>query len=157
MKSVYISCCIGLLLAGCGEEQPSAKGYTSSPRLIATEPGQPKAVDEIRQVLASLERGTPIWIRYDRVRALEDGREERQVFVEILGPSAEETDLLAMKVFGQAGFTVRKGLVDRNGIRLQYRKSGVEPINVLIRSLEAGPPLSDPAATSSLYVRQSVH
>lgn len=152
---------ISLVLAACGADQPAAPASQgTTPSLEATTPAQKPAsgdqVDQLDLALEGLHQLSASSVRYDRIRTLEDGTKQRQVFVEMLGATAEEVDINAAQVFEKAGFTVRKGLVDENGIRLQYRKSGVEPINALIRSAEAGPPLNDSSATSSFYVRQSV-
>lgn len=159
MRKLVAVASISLLLSACGADQPAAtSGQARVPSLEATTPvaQEPVSGDQVDQGLESLQQRTATSVRYDRIRTLEDGTKQRQVFVEMLGATAEEADAHAMQVFEDAGFTVRRGLVDKNGIRLQYRKPGVESINALIRTAEAGPPLNDPAATSSFYIRQSV-
>jgi hypothetical protein len=74
-----------------------------------------------------------------------------------LGASPEEAAEQAAAAFQERGFDVREGLNDENGIRYQYIKPGMKPINVRIRSRDAGPKLKDPKATASLYLRQSLN
>ncbi|MGY0560319.1 hypothetical protein ACW7G2_06340 [Luteimonas sp. A277] len=149
-----------LLLAGCGADQPAAPASQGgTPTLESTTPRpaqKPIAGDPVDQGLENLQKMAASTVRYDRIRTLEDGTKQRQVFVEMLGATAEDTHSSATQIFEKGGFTVRTGLMDENGIRVQYRKTGVEPISALIRSAEGGPPLNDPAATSSFYIRQSV-
>lgn len=163
MRKLIAFASLSLLLAACGADQPAApanQGGTpaleSTTPLPAQKPVAGDQVDHVDQALDSLQQLAASTIRYDRIRTLEDGTKQRQVFVEMLGATAEDTDAYATQVFEKAGFSIRKGLVDENGIRVQYRKSGVESISALIRSAQVGPKLDDPAATSSFYIRQSV-
>ncbi|MFC0718035.1 hypothetical protein [Luteimonas padinae] len=163
MRKFIVLASVSLALAACGADQPAQPaqpaGQGQAPSLQAgtqQSARKPAPADQFDQALESLAQRSAASIRYDRIRTLEDGTKQRQVFVEMLGATAEETDAHATQVFEEAGFTTRKGLVDGNGIRLAYRKAGGESISALIRSAEAGPPLNDPAATSSLYIRQSV-
>lgn len=161
MRVLCFSCFVTLFLAACGADKPPADpasraDQATRPELISTTQSPSRSVDAIDQALEILKGKASISVRYDRVRTLDGGAKQRQVFVEMLGSDAEETDALAAGLFEKDGFDTRRGRVDENGIRVLYRKPGVEPINVLIRSAESGPPLRADGATSSLYLRQSV-
>lgn len=160
MRKYVVLSVIALAVSACGADQPPAPaGEGRAPSLQSTTPepaSAPAAGDHIDLALEALQQRAASTIRYDRIRTLDNGTNERQVFVEMLGASAEDVDAHATEVFEQAGFTIRRGMVDENGIRLAYRKPGLEPINALIRSAESGPALNDPAATSSFYIRQAV-
>lgn len=151
---------ICLILAACGADQPIESKQDQKPSLSAPEAATEKPVrktEEIANGLKVLEKQTPIHVRYDRVRSVRRGIKQHQILVEVLGASPEEVAEQAATAFQECGFDVRKGLNDENGIRYQYLKSGMKPINVRIRSRDAGPKLKDPKATASLYLRQSLN
>lgn len=158
MKKILYGAGLALALSACGgSEQEEARvdpARESTAPAIETSASEPKVVDEIASVLGHIQGQAALSVRYDRPRNLEQSV-ERQVYVEMLGPTAAQTEALAVAAFEAAGFTSRRGLADANGVRMQFRKKGVEHINALIRDQAASPPFKDPAGTSSLYLRQA--
>ena len=162
MRNMKYAIVLSFLLSACGADQPVETDVVSQePMLTATTPVDPIGADAanlniIDTALDQIAGETQVFIRYDRVRSTKEGKNERQVFVEMLEASDRETEKVLTSKLGADGFAVRKGLDDEMGIRLQYKKAGVEPLNVLIRDKAASPPLAKEQAISSLYIRQTV-
>lgn len=154
MKKIILVA-LSLALVACDRAPQEDARTDSAPQLTTS--GAPVeesvVVDEIEGVISDVSGQAALNLRYDRPRNL-DGKIERQVYVEMLGPTSEQTESLAVAAFEAAGFTTRRGLDDANGVRLQFRKTGSEHINALIRDQAASPPFENPAGTSSLYLRQ---
>ncbi len=157
MQKILYGAVLALALSACGGStqdearvDPAHESTAPATEAAATEPA---VVDEIANVLGHIQRQAALSVRYDRPRTVEQSV-ERQVYVEMLGSTAEQTEALAVAAFETAGFTSRRGLADANGVRMQFRKKGAEHINALIRDQAASPPFKDPAGTSSLYLRQ---
>ena len=156
-------CFAALLLAACGADQPvnpptdtaAAPAPSAAPAkpTPATRPAAPKdtTIDAAIAAIVPPDVGT---VRYDRLRVAETGKQERQVFVEILGQSAEAIEGMAVAHLTAAGFEVVRRFNDENGFRVTLTKKGHQPVRLLLRDKAAGPALNDPAATSSLYFRQ---
>lgn len=150
-----------LALAGCGADQPPAATDAPASKNVAATVKSPSHVarpapagmDSALKVVSS---NAPTSVRYDRIVQDKTSAHVRQVFVEMLGASTAQTEALATKALASSGFSAHRGKADENGIRLQYRKKGAEPVNVLIRDKKASPPLKAAQATASLYLRQKV-
>lgn len=161
MRKFFYVAALSLALAGCGADQPpetaapAATKHAAATAKSVHHATRPHALG-IDAALKAVSRKAPTSIRYDRVVQDKAGHNLRQVFVEMLGASATETEALVTKALASSGFSVRRGKNDANGIRLQYQKKGAQPINVLIRDKKASPPLKVATATASLYLRQNV-
>lgn len=152
-KIVYVAV-VALALSACSGDKQEEGGVAPAPQTTAPDaPAEVVTVDEIANAIEHVRQQAAVSVRYDRRRDLDEAT-ERQVYVEMLGSTAEQTEALAVTAFEAAGFSVRKGLADAKGIRLQFRKRGVESINALIRDQATSPAFKDPAGTSSLYLRQ---
>jgi hypothetical protein len=161
MRKSFHVMIFSLVLAGCGADHPPetasvpvAKSAIDNAKWPSREARLPQV--GIDSVLKAISGKVPISVRYDRVVQDKAGKKQRRAFVEMLGASAAQAETLATKAFTSSGFSVRRGKDDADGVRLQYRKKGVEPISLLIRDKKAGPPLKAVKATSSLYLRQKV-
>ena len=150
-----------LALAGCGADQPPAATDAPVSKNVAAAAKSPSHAAKLTQAgmdsaLKVVSSKAPTSIRYDRVVQDKTGAHLRQVFVEMLGTSTTQTEALATEALASSGFSTHRRKADENGIRLQYRKKGAEPVNVLIRDKKASPPLKAAKATASLYLRQKV-
>lgn len=154
MQKIAYVAAIAFALSACGgSSQEEGRLQEPVTPMVEAQADEEAAVDEISDVIEQIEGQAALSVRYDRPRNVGQAI-ERQVYVEMLGSTVERTETLAVGAFEAAGFTSRKGLADANGIRMQFRKDGVEHVNALIRDQTASPPFKDPAGTSSLYLRQ---
>lgn len=108
----------------------------------------------IDQVLAALNKSLKLSTGYDRVVEKSEGF-QRQVFLEVLGASDRDAQKEVSKAFTASGFKVHQGKDDQNGIRMSFKKSGVNEIHALIRAKGVGPALKNSDATSSIYLKQT--
>lgn len=158
LRSLYLAIFV-LVLAGCGADHPPAADAagTSAPAAAQSPSRRARAPQAgIDSALQAISKKLPSHVRYDKVVPVKTGGNQRQVFVEMLGASSEQAEAATTSALKAAGFTAQRGKADADGVRIQYRKTGVKPINVLIRSKAAGPALQAPEATSSIYFRQDV-
>ncbi|HET6430813.1 hypothetical protein [Dyella sp.] len=159
MKSITFIAAFAV--AGCSNDHsssPAAQRASPVDHAATTSGGaakRPNSTPGIDSLLKVLGKEEKISIRYDRVVEAKTGDMQRQVFIEMLGASDREADSAVTKAFAAQGLTLHRGKDDEHGVRLRFVKAQMEPIEVLIRSRQEGPKLKDPAATSSVYLRQT--
>ena len=96
------------------------------------------------------------FFRFDRIRDAKNGGQERQVFVEMVGPTEEEAANRSARILEDLGYSSINRFGDKDGIRLSYKLEGEEPIRVLVRAREVHSKLNNENSTSSVYLTAPV-
>lgn len=155
IKSLLVA--LTITLAACSGDHSSvdndAVPATTAQTAKPTKSKAPKMSAGIDQVLAAMGKDMKLDVSYDRIAHKTDGS-QRQVFIEVAGATDREDQAAVAKAFTAQGFKVYQGKDDQNGIRMSFKKTGVNEIHALIRNKGVGPSLKNPDGTSSIYLRQ---
>lgn len=161
---VVILALIVVSLSACGfdssppqsEEAPSkpVPGASTTPDDEIKPPAE--SVDRIPQFVDALTGNGQGHFRFDRVRGVEAGTQQRQVFVEMAGATDVESAQRTNEVLESLGFKELRRNESAKSIRIAYADPDGNTIQVTVRSREAHSKLKHDDATSSVYLTQSL-
>lgn len=159
LRAFVLTFCFAL--AACGLDRPPEAASVTSPESNSLTPAEVAAptimaeeadvLQEFSDLLVAKELGR---FRFDRIRKAKAGGQERQIFVEMIGPSDAEAADIAAKALAELGFRLKNRFGDENGVRLIFEPAGDNELRVLVRSREAHSGLESDDATSSVYLTE---
>ena len=164
MRRLFFSFTI-VALTACGlDKAPNASSADIaaeppvSPAEVATadRPANTVEVDPLATFSERLVSDHDGFFRFDRIRDAKNGGQERQVFVEMVGPTDEEAANNSARILEDLGYSSINRFGDGDGIRLSYELEGEKPIRVLVRSRRVHSKLNNENSTSSVYLTAPV-
>jgi hypothetical protein len=161
---IVVLAIIAASLSACGfDSSPPPSAETPSKPVPAAQPAERQAerpsaepADPIPQFVDELTKGGSGHFRFDRLRDVEAGGQQRQVFVEMIGRTDVESARKAHEVLESLGFKELRRNESAKSIRVAYADPDGNTVQVNVRSREAHSKLKRSDATSSVYLTQSI-
>ncbi|PBJ83619.1 hypothetical protein CMZ84_03775 [Lysobacteraceae bacterium NML93-0399] len=143
-----------LFVTACGKNEQDAAHQAQDANGVEASPGaqEQEDVPELAALKTELLAGQGGHLRYDRIQK-NDGGEERQIYIEMMGASAAEAAGRSLDILKTQGFILdSKSEGNDEDIRASLQKSGRSVVKLRVRGRAVHANLMRQDATSSVYV-----